>query len=527
MLHAAMTGLITRRGAFIFALSLLFVLCMFAWEHDLGLSLADEGYLWYGVQRVLLGDVPLRDFMAYEPGRYYWSAAWMTLRGNQGIVGVRMAIAAFQFLGLWAGLHVIAKAMPENRRGSGLLLIGSALTLRAWMVPRHKLFDISLCLFLLAGLAGLIERPVRGRYIAMGAMVGLVAGFGRNHGLYGAVASIGAIAWLNVGRETGIGIVRGLLFWGMGFAIGMLPLLAMVACIPGFARAMVDSVALLLAQGSTNLPLPVPWPWTASWDPAQGLTALSHVLIGSYFLALPMFCVLSMGWCIRQRWAGQRMPPGFVASALLSAPYAHFAFSRADASHLAQGIFPLLVGTGIIVSRLSPRWSGMVMAALFATGLVATLPLHPGWQLRDAAGLAIVVSYGDTIKVDGTTAAEVTRFRELVATYASDGGTFVTVPFYPGVYALAGRRAPMWELYPLFPRSIVFQEQEVDRMRAARPRFVFVVDVPLDGRAELTFSRTHPVEFDYFLGEFKRSLPFGGSAYLFLPVARAGAPGTH
>ncbi len=525
MLHAAMIGLITRRGVFIFALSLLFVLCLFAWEHDLGLSLADEGYLWYGVQRVLLGEVPLRDFMAYEPGRYYWSAAWMAMRGNQGIVGVRMAIAAFQFLGLWAGLHVVAKAMPENRRGSRLLLIGSALTLIAWMVPRHKLFDISLCLFLLVGLAGLIERPVRSRYIAMGAMVGLVAGFGRNHGLYGAVASIGAIAWLNVGRETGVGIMRGLLFWGMGFAIGLLPLLAMVACIPGFARAMVDSVALLLAQGSTNLPLPVPWPWTAPWGHAQGLPALSQVLIGSYFLALPLFCVLSMAWCIRQRCAGQHMPPGFVACALLSAPYAHFAFSRADASHLAQGIFPLLVGTGIIVSRSSPRWSGMVMAALFATGLVATLPLHPGWQLRDAAGLTTVASYGDTIKVDGTMAAEVTRFRELVATYASDGGTFVTVPFYPGVYALAGRRAPMWELYPLFPRSIVFQKQEVDRMRAARPRFVFVVDVPLDGRADLTFSRTHPVEFDYFLGEFKRSLLFGGSAYLFLPVASAGAPG--
>jgi len=225
---------------------------------------------------VMLGEVPIRDFMAYDPGRYYWSAALMTLWGDNGIMALRGAVAVFQTIGLFGGLLLIAGAAKKQ---NFFYLLLSAITLVAWMFPRHKLFDISLSILLLGVLAFLIHNPTSKRYFFSGLCVGLVAVFGRNHGFYGVVGSLGVMVWLSIKRVNVPGIIKGFALWATGITVGFMPILFMTLLVPGFAGAFWESIRFLFEIKTTNLSLPVPWPWQVNFLGISVLFLNSGLLI--------------------------------------------------------------------------------------------------------------------------------------------------------------------------------------------------------------------------------------------------------
>lgn len=483
-------------------ISCLVILLSFLWQGNKGFNLSDEGFLWYGVQRVLLGEVPIRDFMAYDPGRYYWSAALLSLFDNNSIMSLRAAVATFQALGLFVGLFLIAKSQHRKSKSDIIFLLLAAITLTVWMFPRHKLFDISISILMIGVLAYLISNPISKRYLIAGACVGLIAVFGRNHGVYGTLGSIGVITWLSIKNQSNIGFIKAVTLWGMGVTIGFSPTILMAILIPGFGAAFWESIRFLFVHKATNLPLPIPWPWTVNFSTASIGDAARGVLIGLFFIGTLVFAGLSLTWVVYQKFKNKAVSPVLVASAFLALPYAHYAFSRADVGHLAHGIFPLLVGCLVVLSLSVAKFKWPLTLALCASSLWVMHAFHPGGYCLMSKQCVPVEISGSQIKVDPGTAHNISLLRQLAEELAPNGRSFIVTPFWPGAYALLERRSPIWEIYALFSRSEAFENQEIDRIKASNPGFVFVFDLPLDGREELRFKNTHPLTHQFILDNF-------------------------
>ncbi|MDH0748968.1 hypothetical protein N5D61_21805 [Pseudomonas sp. GD03842] len=505
----------SKPSLMLLAISLFSVVVNFLWQGHTGFNLWDEGYLWYGAKEIAAGAVPIRDFMAYDPGRYYWAASYFWLSGDTGISALRVSVALFQVLGMYAGLWTISLALRGRSFTSTLIYLSlAAITLMTWMYPRHKIFDISISMIIIAAIAHLVLSPTSIRYFLLGVIVGLAAVFGRNHGVYGALASAFALGWLSIARKPD-NFRKAILLWGTGVFVGFLPVILMCAIIPGYLKSFLDTIVFMLDQGNTNLPLPVPWPWTVGFGTAGVEVETRWLLIGLCFMALIGFGVGSLVWIFRAGSQRKAVPPEWVAVACAALPYSHYAFARADLGHLAQAIYPLLVGVLIALAASEKIWIRVSLAAL--TAMVSVFILagwQPGILARTQAGWKTINVSGTALLVDPSTSEAVELLRDLTHRYSPDGRPVLVLPFWPGAYPLLNRKAPLWEIYALSPRSEEFQRNEIEEIKKANPGFALVFDMAMDGREELRYSNSHRLIDEYIRANFERIQDSPNAAYL-------------
>lgn len=494
-------GFSSRRALYVaFVLAALMGWASYRLNRAFGDFLSDEGYLWYGVQRVLAGEIPLRDFMSYEIGRYFLAAAILKPTGADGIIALRGVLGLVGGVSLASSLGLVAVDARETRFWR---LIPCAMLFALWLVPRHKVFDIAVSALLVVAVYRLLVSVRVERYFQLGLATGLVAVIGQNHGAYALIASFLAIMLVWYGRLGPIG-ARPLAAWAAGVMVGYLPVLITAVLARGFLQAEYDALHYILVEyKGTNLPLPVPWPWTLS----SGPLTLTRVTLSLFFLAIPM--VLLMATVILWRHVRQNLRREemlFAASWTVALPYANVAFSRADAMHLAQAMLPLLLlllGFGGMM-RWSPRARLVLAGTLLAVSLPLVIPMQPRAALLNDSHLVTVDIHGDHVVTD------IGKQRMLDwAKREHRRGTVLAVPFYPGMSAVLGERSPTWEIYPLFPRGPRFEQAEIARIERVRPVMVMLSRAPLDRRPELAYPVTHPLLFEYIVTHY-RPVPASG-----------------
>jgi hypothetical protein len=491
---------------FLCLLALGLVACTFVLDSRTDFGLSDEGFLWEGVLKTRLGLVPGRDFMAYDPGRYYWCAACMYFTGWD-LVSLRLSITLFQLIGLLAGL--LASSRVARTR---LTLTFVGILLLCWMTPPWKLFEHSLALLAVYGAVLLIEQPSFCRHLGVGVVLGFVAFFGRNHFAYSLLAFVGIVLLIHVRTDTRH-LPRSLSGLFIGVTIGLMPIFGMLLCLSGYLESNLDWLKELARFGSTNLPLPVPWPWRVVTAGQPLLQSVSELGTGCAFILLPVLTLLLLTVAFRTPGPALRQNGLLVAGAFVGFFYLHHAFARADASHLAQGAHPCLLAT--IAWLLAPRhFSCRILgrcgaALLLLLGVAVSSRLHPflARAIDTAQGLPWVQEEiaGRSYWLRAGQADYVRRVRRFVAQHARPRDGIFIAPFEPGLYPLLGRTAPVTRLYPLFPASAEVQRQMIEELRRHNVRWAIINDAPLDGRDDLRFRHSHPLVWQFLCEQYHPS----------------------
>ena len=491
-------------------LSLALAVGCFWVQGDIDLNLADEGQLWYVTTRTALGDVPLRDIRSYDPGRYYWGAAWFKLLGP-GIISLRISTTFVQALGLIFGLLTLRRVV---RRWWLLAILG--VLLLAWMYPVYKAYESATVLALVWLAVRLLEAPTPVRHFAAGVGIGLAAFVRVDHGLYSTAAFVLLILFRAL-RERKV-TARDLGAAAAGIVVGYSPMLVMLVAVPGFFGGLVEHVAYLVRivawNGTANLAKPVPWPWVVSAD-LPALERLHQICVGALFMAVPTLYLLAAVGVVRSPGDDTPGRQLVLAAGFVGVMYAQYTFARPDLEHLAQSFHPLVILVTGLVATLGPRLRARAPAVLLplVVGLswltvVVKSPVYL-WATEVRNPYVQVRVADDMLWMHPGIAGLLDRVRLTADAVLAPGERILVVPHWPAFYVLLGRESPLWETYFIFPEPEERQRRMIDDLERRNVTAVLISDLVMDSRADLHFGRTHPLVYRHLLERYDK-IPVGG-----------------
>lgn len=462
-------------GVIIAATFLLFAL----WSARFGLPIFDEAFLLYGIDRVLAGEMPIADFEAYEPLRYYLFAPASALAGVTGVWVAGHGVV------LTAAL-VVARTCRRLPVPSSLLTAALLPSILLFSIPRHKAVDYAISLLLVAAIVELLRVPDRRSAFGAGLAAGVAVLVGRNHGLYAGVAAAGALVVLHQNNDVRATSERA--SWlAAGCLAGCSPLLIALALSGSLRDRFIETFVRLQERG-TNIPLPIPWPWASAGDATD--------LVSWTFVLLPLIIVSSLLLGVRARRSNSEWVHVALGASLVGLPYLHHAFARADVGHLAQAIGPGLVAASALSSH---AWSRLGRArfvggaALMALPLLATTLALPHWAGLSGPHdqrIAPVLVRGETRLLTAEEQAYLASVEMALVMMNPSDDVFVA-PRDIGVYRLTDRRAPTWPLYMSLPASRPEQLEMIHDL--ATVEWFLLRDGNYGGNGRTAFRTSYPL----------------------------------
>jgi len=493
-------------------------------QYNIDINLADEGYLLYGALQTAAGNVPIRDFQAYDPGRYYWMAAWSFLFGD-GLMAMRLSLAIFGGMGLCFGLLAARRVI---RSFIGLVPLGVLFTI--WIFPRYHSFEITFAFATVFFATRLIERPSRRRYFTAGIFVGLAAFFGRNLGFYGFMAiSVTALyLWLRLKR---VGALRRYACFIGGVTLGYSPIFFMALFVPGFFSAFIESILFYIRLGATNLPLPVPWPWRIISSGASGFLSFYYLSLGILFLVMPLFyllCFLRLFFIIKEDTERYAL---LTASLFTGLFYMHYVFSRADIEHLAHGIPPLALAIVAFAALWKPGWGRKTLILCTAVFLLfasyfTVLKKIPFYK-KNIAWKGSYVEYnirGESVWLNRGQVMSIKTIEQAVRNVVPAEDALLIAPFIPTMYYILQRQSPTWDIYFILGGSSENQSRIIASLKEHNVKWAVVSNVPLDGRDELRFSRSYDMVWAYLRRNYVMLVPLQGTGYVLIHKREEAVP---
>jgi hypothetical protein len=471
---------------------------------DVDLNLADEGFLWQGVQRTAAGEVPIRDFRSYDPGRFYWGAAWSLVLGD-GILALRLSVYVLLGIGLFCALLAAQRIVPSR-----WLTVPVGLVLMAWVFRYYGTNEYCFALVGLYLAVRLVESRSAREYFLSGLFVGLSAFFGRNYALYGGVGFTLVLAYLaytsREGRNT-----RHLAMWAGGVVVGALPMLFMLTLVPGFADELVRQT-LAIRKFGTNLPFRAPLPWRIDYRRLDWLGGTTHFFMGVSYLLVPLVYLVGIVTALRSKVGDLRRRSVLIACTMVGIPWAHYFSVRADPDHLSSSmlitslaIFSIPAAYGY-VHRLRPTlatWSLIVVVTLFATwGFNPTFEvLRPGYGSRS------LVSYrvrGDVLRLPAWTASYLAAIERVTARHVKPEEKLFIAPARTTLYPVLGKIAPVHDTYMIFPARPEVQRAVIRSLDEKGVNWALIIDTPAaDGRNDLRLRNTYPLVWQYLGAKFE------------------------